>query len=146
MRLMSFWFGVIFSVLSFSSVADQFAIITYTSAFPSLTSSQVKMLYRGRLNHIEGQNVLLVDLPMNSNVRKHFYLMLLGKTPTQMQAIRARQSFSGKQVPPYELSQENIESVEYWLTEHPNGIAYVPLQWVSDKVHILYQFGDEEAL
>ncbi|MDW6005292.1 type 2 periplasmic-binding domain-containing protein [Vibrio mangrovi] len=146
MRIVGVWWFLCISLFSTSCIADQFAIVTGANALPELTDIQVKMLYRGRLTHIGGSNVQLADLPSGSAIRAHFYHRLLGKSPTQMQAIRARQSFSGKFIPPYELHNEDMNTVSQWLNEHPNGIAYIPQDWISDQVRILYRLGDEESL
>ncbi|MDW6094386.1 hypothetical protein [Vibrio rhizosphaerae] len=146
MRIAGPWWVLCVLLFSTSCIADQFAIITKKNALPLLTDVQVKMLYRGRLTHINGTHIQLADLPADSSIRAHFYLRLLGKSPAQMQAIRARQSFSGKFIPPYELYNEDMHTISQWLDEHPNGIAYIPQDWLSDQVRILYRFGDEDAL
>ncbi|SJN55628.1 hypothetical protein VR7878_01357 [Vibrio ruber DSM 16370] len=145
MRIVATWWMFCCLLFSTPCIADPFAIITKTNALPLLTDTQVKMLYRGRLTHINGTHVQLADLPADSTIRAHFYHRLLGKSPTQMQAIRARQSFSGKFIPPYELYNEDMTTISQWLDEHPNGIIYVPQSWISDQVRILYRFSDGDS-
>ncbi|SHE42377.1 hypothetical protein [Vibrio gazogenes] len=146
MRIVGTWWMLCMLLFSTPCIAEQFAVITKANTLPLLTDAQVKMLYRGRLTHINGTHVQLADLPANSTIRTHFYHRLLGKSPTQMQAIRARQSFSGKFIPPYELYNEDMNTISQWLDEHPNGIVYIPQDWLSDQVRILYRLGDEDSL
>lgn len=136
------WCYIFLMLISFTTKAEEFVIVSNTQTLPSLNSGQVKMLYRGLLTHINGQKINLADLPANSEVRKIFYAQLLGKTPTQMQAIRARESFSGRSIPPYELSSQEIADIKRWLEQTPNSIIYVPKNWTQNKkFKILYAFG-----
>ena len=130
-----------FSAKGFS---ESFAIVTLNKDLPQLEESQVKMLYRGRVNHVNQYNILLADLPANSQIRSEFYYSLFSKTPAQMNAIWARQTFSGRTKSPYELTDNNMNEVISWLKNNPNGIAYIPKRWAVDKIRIIYQFGKKE--
>ncbi|MEZ8824303.1 hypothetical protein AB6E04_08060 [Vibrio amylolyticus] len=129
-------------LFSFQVTAYDYAIVSLNHDFPSLRSSQVKMLYRGRLTSINGTRTRLVDLPAVSNQREEFYLKILGKSPSQMNAIWARQSFSGKAKAPFELKTENPLDVIQWLNKHQNGIAYLPINNVTIDMNILYKTDD----
>lgn len=129
-----------------SALAENYAIVTQNSELPKLKSSQVKMIFRGHLNHIGSVNILLLDLTQGSVLREHFYYGLLGKSPAQMQAIWARQTFSGRSRAPFEVSSNNAQAVISWLQHNKNGIAYIPVSWVTDNLNVLYVFDSEETL
>ncbi|WP_295893358.1 hypothetical protein [uncultured Vibrio sp.] len=126
-------------LLSFQTTANEYAVVSLNHDFPILRTSQVKMLYRGRLTSINGTRARLLDLPAVSNQREEFYIKVLGKNPSQMNAIWARQSFSGKAKAPFELKSENPEEVIQWLNKHKNGIAYLPVNNVTTDMNILYK-------
>ncbi|MCK6264573.1 hypothetical protein KP803_14935 [Vibrio sp. ZSDE26] len=113
--------------------------MSFNHDFPTLRTSQVKMLYRGRLTSINGERAKLVDLPSGSDQREEFYKKILGKNPSQMNAIWARQSFSGKATAPFELGSENPSDIIQWLNKHKNGIAYLPINNVTIDMNILYK-------
>ncbi len=119
--------------------AEGFVIVTFNDQIQPLRTNQVKMLYRGRVNHLEGIAVKLADLPNSSSIRKDFYQALLNKTPSQMNMIWARQSFSGQSSAPYELENDTITDVIDWLTENPNGVAYLPETGLPPGINVLYK-------
>lgn len=123
---------------------EPYAIVTLNADLPPLKSTQIKMLYRGRLSHIDNHNITLLDLPQGSPLREQFYYRLLGKSPSQMQAIWARQTFSGRSKAPFETKSNSMEEVVNWLTHNKNGIAYVPATWVTQDVNIIYVLDSEE--
>ncbi len=118
--------------------AEDFAVITFNNELQPLRANQVKMLYRGRLNHLEGIAIKLADLPDNSPIRQQFYQALLNKTPSQMNMIWARQSFSGQSSAPYELENDSVSDVMNWLINNPNGVAYLPASLLPADVNVLY--------
>ncbi len=129
-----------------TAYSTEFVVVTRSEIIQKLTSNQVKMLYRGIISNVNGLNISLADLPSDSKIRESFYLGLLGKTPSQMQALRARQNFSGRNIPPYELSSSDKDLMFNWLTENPEGILYIPKEWDIGKLHVVYQFDSEEGV
>ncbi|ANW26134.1 hypothetical protein TW71_021775 [Vibrio coralliilyticus] len=123
----------------FQSLACNFAIVTLNPEIDVLRSNQVKMLYRGRTSSIGGQPVRLMDLPKHSKQRREFYHSLLNKSPAQMNAIWARQSFSGKAPAPNEIAHTSMKTITRWLSEHPNGIAYVPVDMIPEHANVLFK-------
>lgn len=130
-----FWFA-------FQASADSFAVITLNPDLKTLRSNQVKLLYRGRVSHVNGIPVRLLDLPRESENREDFYRKLLNKSPTQMSAIWAKLSFSGKAIVPVELPHESLELILHWLENNANGIAYVPKELLPEDAYVIYQLAD----
>ncbi|EIV8481863.1 hypothetical protein ACWOVX_004490 [Vibrio vulnificus] len=123
---------------------EQFAIFSLNRQLPVLSTSQVKMIYRGKMTQIEGTPIELLDLPSSSDTRHLFYQHLLNKSPSQMAAIWAKQTFSGRTKQPFQLAEQNIDQVMDWLAVTPSGIAYFPASDIPKNVHVLYQFTTEE--
>jgi ABC-type phosphate transport system substrate-binding protein len=122
--------------------ADDFAVITLNPNLKELRVNQVKLIYRGRVSHINGVHVRLLDLPRKSQNREGFYRQLLNKSPTQMSAIWARLSFSGKAIAPAEISSETPDEVIQWLKSNSNGIAYLPTDLLPEDAYVIYQLSD----
>ncbi|WP_252031846.1 hypothetical protein [Vibrio sp. SCSIO 43135] len=134
--------AVFFFVLLIQSAlcqAAQFSVVSLNPTLTELKSSEIKMLYRGRLTSIQGVPPKLADLPSNSPDREAFYYQILRKSPSQMNAIWARLSFSGKASAPFELDSSSNEAVLIWLRENENGIAYLPSEEVTKEMNILYK-------
>ncbi|MDC5706072.1 hypothetical protein OPW41_09610 [Vibrio europaeus] len=122
--------------------AAGFAVITLNPEMKALRSNQVKLLYRGRMSHVNGAPVRLLDLPRDSESREDFYRKLLNKSPTQMSAIWARLSFSGKAIAPVEVPEESLEIILHWLENNANGIAYVPEELLPEDAYVIYQLSE----
>ncbi|WP_159737870.1 hypothetical protein [Vibrio atypicus] len=120
------------------SYADEFMVITFNNQLETLRTHQVKMLYRGRLSHINGTPTRLMDLPKTSHYRDDFYRTLLNKSPSQMSAIWAKQSFSGKALAPFEIENESEKAIIHWLKHNKNGVAYVPSHLVPEDAYVIY--------
>lgn len=105
----------------------------------ALHTNQVKMLYRGRISNINGTPTRLMDLPRDSIYRETFYQQLLNKTPSQMSAIWARQSFSGNALAPVEIKDESKTIIVNWLKNNVNGIAYVPEHLLPEDAYVIYK-------
>tara|TARA_Y100001956_G_scaffold14743_1_gene13996 strand:+ start:4010 stop:4408 length:399 start_codon:yes stop_codon:yes gene_type:complete len=122
-----------------STEGVSFAIVTFNVEMGNLRSNQVKMLYRGRLSHINGIPARLMDLPKSSNLRNQFYKELLNKSPSQMSAIWAKQTFSGKALAPFEIKNESKNEITSWLKHNENGVAYVPTHLIPEDAYVIYQ-------
>lgn len=129
-------------LVSLPSVGQTFVIITLNPEIETLHSNQVKMLYRGRISNINGIPTRLMDLPRDSKYRTLFYQQLLNKSPSQMSAIWARQSFSGNAVAPIEIKDESQTVIVNWLRSNANGIAYVPEHLIPEDAYVIYKFTD----
>lgn len=146
MKRIRFLLSCCLLLCSASALAESYAIVTLNKALPKLKSSQVKMIYRGHVSHIDNVNIVLLDLTQGSALRNRFYYTLLGKSPAQMQAIWARQTFSGRNRAPSEVAENNPQSVTNWLNHNKNGIAYIPVSWLREELSVLYVFDSEEPL
>lgn len=149
MTKMSFrFFSIVLLAILNSSVsfAEEYAVISLNQSLTPLKKIQIKMLYKGNITSINGNSTKILDLPANSNIRQKFYYSLLNKSPSQMQSIWAKQSFSGRATAPFELKTDDLESVLQWLESTPTGIAYYPLKQLPNNVKILYTITIKEEL
>ncbi|WP_252018863.1 hypothetical protein [Vibrio sp. SCSIO 43136] len=125
-------------VLADDSQEVEFAVFSLNDDIPQLSKSKARMIYKGRTKKLNGSiKIVLVDLPEASIHREEFYKMLLGKSISQMNGYWASLSFSGKGRPPEELDSDDIKDIIQWLNQHPNGIAYAPVDKVPENANIL---------
>lgn len=142
--LMKVWIVVLVCFLPLGTAAatntpEGITIFSLNSDFSPLSKSKARMLYKGKVKKLSGNNnFVLLDLPKSSKIRKTFYKNLLGKSISQMNGYWASLSFSGKGVPPEEINNDNIDTVIQWLQSNPDGIAYAPSALVPENANILF--------
>jgi len=81
-----------------------------------------------------GASALPIDLDINSNERRQFYLMLAHKDSSDMSSYWARLTFSGKISPPFSVA--NARMAVDIVANNPNAIAYVDRAAVDNRVRI----------
>ena len=81
-----------------------------------------------------GASALPIDLDVNSNERREFYLLLAHKDPGDMSSYWARLTFSGKVSPPFAVP--DARSAVDIVANNPNAIAYVDSTAVDSRVRI----------
>jgi ABC-type phosphate transport system substrate-binding protein len=81
-----------------------------------------------------GASALPIDLDINSNERKQFYLVLAHKDPADMSSYWARLTFSGKISPPFAVADGHM-AVDI-VANNPNAIAYVDRTFVDNRVRV----------
>lgn len=121
-----------------------FAVFSLNNAFPELSKSKVRMIYKGKVKRINKENINLLDLTEENNDKANFYQRLLGKSLSQMNGYRASLAFSGKGNLPVTISNNDIASILDWLEDHPNGIAYATMKSLPENVNVLFVLDMEE--
>jgi ABC-type phosphate transport system substrate-binding protein len=81
-----------------------------------------------------GASALPIDLDINSQERRQFYLLLAHKDSSDMGSYWARLTFSGKISPPFAVADAHM-AIDIVAT-NPNAIAYVDRSAVDDRVRI----------
>jgi len=84
-----------------------------------------------------GASALPIDLDINSEERKEFYLVLAHKDPPDMNSYWARVTFTGKISPPFAVATARM-AVEL-VANNVNAIAYVDPSAVDNRVRIALQ-------
>ncbi len=139
---------VIFVVASFlipvfyyHAKAEIVVIVNAKSDLKQLTRRQVVDIYTGRVTTaVNGNTLFPLDHPMNSVMREKFYAKLTGKSVSAVNAYWARLLFTGRALPPKELSDgvSVLKSIEMNI----NTIGYMHSGDVSEKVKVVYKLKD----
>ena len=122
----------------------RFAVFSLNNAFPKLSKSKVRMIYKGKVKRINNENIELIDLTEDNDDKACFYKKLLGKSLSQMNGYRASLAFSGKGNLPVTISNNDIASILDWLEKNPNGIAYATIKSLPENVNVLFVLDPEE--
>jgi ABC-type phosphate transport system substrate-binding protein len=104
--------------------ADVVVVVNPTNPLISMSPEQVSAAFLGKNRTLPtGSGALLVDQPENSSLYESFYANVTGKTPSQVKAIWARLTFSGRALPPKEVS--NSAEVKKFVASNPDAIGYI---------------------
>lgn len=118
------------------SMAEIVVVANKDNQIEMLTKKQVIDIYMGRTSTFpNGEVVLPIDQETDSAVRKLFYLYLVDKTVSEINAYWARLLFSGRATPP--RPAENSSSVINIIKKNKSAIGYVNLEDLSDDVRVL---------
>lgn len=118
------------------SYADVVVIAHPSNSTASLTKSEVKRIYLGKMKRWNNGNAMgAVDQQVPSSARDDFYEQVVGKSQSQIIAYWNQLIYSGKGMPPPEKSGD--ESVKQWVAEHPDSIGYVDSSSVDSSVKVL---------
>lgn len=111
-------------------------IVSAKSKVGSLSTSDVSALYLGRTSTLAGAGkAKLYDLPDGNAVRKAFYTKATGKSASQVKAVWSRLVFSGRAVPPKELS--SAAAVVKAVAADPQAVGYVDSSAVNSSVKVV---------
>lgn len=116
-----------------------FCIISLNPSFAKLSKSKVRMIYKGKVKHLNKVNIDLVDLSDKSPYKSEFYHLLLGKSLSQINGYRASLAFSGKGNIPKNIQSTSTNDIITWLKKNPNGIAYMPSELIPNDANVLYE-------
>lgn len=116
-----------------------YCIISLNPSFEKLSKSKVRMIYKGKVKHLNKVNIDLVDLSDKSPFKSEFYHLLLGKSLSQINGYRASLAFSGKGNIPQNIQSTSTDDIITWLKKNPNGIAYMPIELIPTDANVLYE-------
>ena len=105
------------------------------TAVPELSREQAEQLYLGRARTLpDGNAVSLADLPAGPT-RDLFYEQLTGKNPSQIRAHWSRMVFTGRALPPREVT--DADQLRSLVAADPTLIGYLPAAAADGRVKIL---------
>jgi len=98
-----------------------------------LSADQIVDVYTGK-----SQVAAPLDQPESAHVRADFYKKATGKDQSQMKAIWARLTFTGKAQPPKEVPDS--AAVKKAVAADPKAIGYIEKSAVDGSVKVLASF------
>lgn len=120
--------------------AELVVVVNVRSGVAAMTRNEVVNIFFGRsrqfFNGLEAQPVDLLDSHPD---RARFYLALVAKETSQVDAYWSRQVFSGKTRPPPRVASS--EEVVKWVVANPGGIGFVDASRVDARVRAVYELG-----
>lgn len=126
--------GALF-VLSPFAKAEIAIIVNPDSGMGSASEKEVKQLFLGKRNEIDGQPARAIDQDEGSQTRAEFYQKVVEKTGSQLNAYWSRLIFTGKGMPPDKVL-DDAEVVEM-VAEESDLVGYVTPSAVTEDVKVI---------
>lgn len=133
--LAALWVLAVGSVVQAQETPRLVVIVNPSIGVQHLSRREALDIFLGRYRTFpSGASALPIDLDINSNERKQFYVMLAHKDPADMSSYWARLTFSGKISPPFVVADGRM-AVDI-VANNPNAIAYVDRALVDKRVRV----------
>lgn len=126
--------GIMFSGMV---VAAPVVVVSSSSGIDVLTESQVRQIFNGQLRRVSGVSVKPLDLPAKNDSRDDFYQAVMGKSAEQIKSYWARMIFTGRGMPPREVSSEREMVV--LIASDQSYVGYVDEAKVPAGVKVVYR-------
>ena len=97
---------VSFLLLTGFAQAGIVVVVSKNSDLGGLTRNEVRQIFNGQLNRVGEISVKPLDLPVAASQREVFYQQVMGKSVEQMKSSWARMIFTGRGMPPREVSSD----------------------------------------
>jgi hypothetical protein len=121
------------ALTGFGAVAQAQIVVVGHPSNSGLTSDQIVDVYTGK-----SQLATPLDQPESAHIRADFYKKATGKDQSQMKAIWARLTFTGKAQPPKEVA--DTAAVKKSVAADPKAIGYIEKSAVDGSVKVLLSF------
>ena len=117
--------------------AEPVVVVSAGSELDALTQDEVRQIFNGQTRRVSGVSLKSLDLPASSRDRKAFYQQVLGKSPEQMKSYWARMIFTGRGMPPREVS--SYREMVMLLGSNRNFIGYLDASQVTADLKVVYR-------
>lgn len=121
--------------------ADVYVVVNPRNPVQAMTQKEVLNLFMGRVNAFTEVDLAMpLDLPRDHAVRDHFYHLLTGMTPAQVNSYWSRLMFTGRTLPPKMVASEAalVEAVR----RNPGAIGYLSQEPADPGVRVVLVLKD----
>ncbi|MBD3239980.1 MAG: hypothetical protein GF331_05295 [Chitinivibrionales bacterium] len=108
-----------------ATAGDGFRIVVNAeNSVSSLSKSTLRRIYLGQITELDGQRVVPINLPLDSETAAAFLKEVVGKTPNEYKQYWVARQIKGGGTAP--MIQKNAKAVSATIALVPGGIGYVP--------------------
>ena len=124
-------------MLSTAAQAEPVVVVSASSSLGALTQDEVRQIFNGQTRRVSGISVKPLDLPSRGGARNDFYQQVLGKSAEQMKSYWARMIFTGRGMPPREVSSE--QEMVLLVGSNRNFVGYLDAALVTPDLKVVYR-------
>lgn len=118
------------------ALTDLVVIANPESGINQLTRDEVTAIYMGRTRRLaSGLNLQPLDQAPSNTDKAHFYIELINKNLSEINAYWSRLVFSGQGKPPTQV--DNAAAVVNAVAQTKGAIGYVPRSMVTKQVKVV---------
>lgn len=127
---------ILIPIPSLAFATDIAVIANKKSYLTGLNKKEITALFLGRRQILKNmQAITLLDQPRDSQLRKDFFRLLNGMSPTQINSYWARLQFSGDTQPPITLSDS--QSILAAVKNNPDAIGYIEADLIDNSITVI---------
>ncbi|MED5389579.1 MAG: hypothetical protein VX793_12040 [Pseudomonadota bacterium] len=119
------------------AVAEPVVVVSANSRLGALTQDEVRQIFNGQIRRVSGAPVTPLDLPSRDDARADFYQQVLGKSAEQMKSYWARMIFTGRGMPPREVSSER--EMLMLVGSDRDFVGYLDASRVTPDLKVVYR-------
>ncbi len=124
-------------MLAAAAQAEPVVVVSANSGLDALTQDEVRQIFNGQARRVSGVSVKPLDLPSRGRARNDFYQQVLGKSAEQMKSYWARMIFTGRGMPPREVSSE--QEMVLLVGSNRNFVGYLDASLVTPDLKVVYR-------
>ena len=133
---------VLFSLLlilgaAMPAQAEPVVVVSASSSLDALTLDEVRQIFNGQTRRVSGVAVKPLDLPSRNSERDGFYQQVLGKSAEQMKSYWARMIFTGRGMPPREVS--SAREMLMLVGSNRDFVGYLDAARVTPDLKVVYR-------
>jgi len=122
--------------LAASAKADLYVVVNAANPVKALSQKEVVDIFMGRTRaFVGGEFAQALDLPRDSATRAAFYVALTGMSAAQVNSYWSRLMFSGRTMPPQQLSGE--PAMQEQVRRTPGAIGYLSAEPADKNLHVV---------
>ncbi len=141
MKFIYFFFSIFIANLFFyEAFADENPVVIVNQETPvdKIDQNQVTQIFlRQTQTWSNGKTIQPIDLKEGSSLKTDFYSKVTGRSPAQLRAYWARQSFTGMGIPPKEVS--TTEEMNKMIENTPGAIGYINKTEIRKSNKIIFE-------
>lgn len=124
-------------MLAAAAQAEPVVVVSANSNLDALTQDEVRQIFNGQTRRVSGVSVKPLDLPSRGADRNDFYQQVLGKSAEQMKSYWARMIFTGRGMPPREVSSD--QEMIMLVGSNRNFVGYLDASRVTPDLKVVYR-------
>ena len=127
--------------LLFLQAKTYVVIVDKNSSISSISKMKLKMLYLKKIRMIDDTVMIPINLPPNHKARLSFEKYILKKSREELNYFWIKQHYLGKRPP---IVLESVRSAIIFVTKIKGSIAYIPKEYLTDDVKVIYSWDNNE--
>lgn len=122
-----------------AKAGDLVVIVSADSKVEKLSRDEVVNIFMGRYRKLpNGETAIPLDFDGETEERREFYQLLIGKSLAEVNAYWARLVFSGRTPPPLTIPTQR--QILERVSRDPNAVGYVERRNLVKGVRVVYEF------